>query len=116
MINSNCKLFSVGKPIKGVKIRIEKQDGEIGEILYNCEDMMGSYYKSELISRDLFIHSGDLGFIDDSGDLTILGRLENFNTINNKIDDLNKIKGIIYKINNDVFDNEPRKFFVRGSL
>jgi long-chain acyl-CoA synthetase len=98
MINSNCKLSSVGKPLKGVKIKIEKQDGEIGEILYNSEDMMVSYYKSEPISRDLFIHSGDLGFIDNSGDLTILGRKDSMIKINgrkvykNKIEDeLNKL-------------------------
>lgn len=89
----NCDISSVGKPLKGVTIKIEKYSEEnIGEIIYNSVDMMLGYYKNKIIPRDEFIHSGDLGFLDESGNLTIVGRKDSMIKINGRKVYKNKIE------------------------
>jgi long-chain acyl-CoA synthetase len=66
---------SVGKPLPGVEIKI----GEDGEILLRGANMMHGYFKNEEATRDTleadgWLHTGDLGYVDEDGFLFINGR------------------------------------------
>lgn len=75
---------STGKPIPGVQVSIVDADPEtgIGEI-YGCgPNVMRGYYNdeeatSEAITEDGWLATGDLGYIDDFGNLHIRGRSKN---------------------------------------
>jgi long-chain acyl-CoA synthetase len=66
---------SVGKALPGVEIKI----ADDGEILLRGSNMMHGYYKDEQATRDTlesdgWLHTGDLGYLDDDGFLFINGR------------------------------------------
>ncbi len=72
----------VGKPIVETKIVDEDGNevtrGEVGEIIYKGQTIMQGYYgdaaKTAAAMRDGWFHSGDLGYIDDDGDIRVLER------------------------------------------
>ncbi|WP_288956520.1 long-chain fatty acid--CoA ligase [uncultured Polaribacter sp.] len=74
MRNHNFKIGTVGKPLKGVIIKI----AEDGEILMKGDNIMMGYYKQpELTKKTIiegFLHTGDIGIIDDEGFLKITDR------------------------------------------
>lgn len=77
------KTGSVGKiiPEGEVKIADPNEDG-IGEILYKGPNVMLGYYEmpektAEVIDKDGWFHTGDLGFMDPEGWLYITGRKKN---------------------------------------
>jgi long-chain acyl-CoA synthetase len=65
---------SVGKPLPGVEAKI----GEDGEILLRGPNIFQGYYKNEDATRgtlaDGWLHTGDLGRIDEDGFLYVTGR------------------------------------------
>src|SRR5262245_35463435 len=73
------RIGSVGKPIRGVTIRIDSPNAEgIGEIWIKGPLLMKGYYHdphhtTEVMSGEWF-RSGDLGFIDSERNLKITGR------------------------------------------
>src|SRR3989454_10293277 len=73
------RIGTVGKPIRGVTVRIDSpNDGGIGEVWIRGPVVMKGYYRdpeqtSQAI-KDGWFHTGDLGFIDAGGHLTITGR------------------------------------------
>ncbi|UZP66180.1 AMP-binding protein [Desulfovibrio mangrovi] len=79
-----AKLYSIGKPLHGVEIRIMDKDpatGE-GEIAVKGPNVMREYYKAPEITKATFTAdgwflTGDLGKLDADGHLTIKGRLKN---------------------------------------
>ncbi|MBC7929403.1 MAG: AMP-binding protein, partial [Rubrivivax sp.] len=70
---------SVGKPLPGVEIRISDADASgIGEVIARGPNVMLGYYQNEgatqsaLVNR--WLHTGDLGRLDDDGNLYLVGR------------------------------------------
>lgn len=70
---------SVGKPLPGVEIKIDNPDENgVGEILARGQNVMLGYYKNEeatqSVLQDRWLRTGDLGKIDEEGNLYIVGR------------------------------------------
>ena len=72
--NNSLKIGTVGKPLKGVEIKI----ADDGEILMKGHCVMQGYYKREDLTaetiKDGYLHSGDIGEIDSEGFLKITDR------------------------------------------
>ena len=77
--NSNTpdaqKIGTVGRPIPGCTIRI----AEDGEVLFKGPMVFEGYWNNpgatkEMIDQDGWLHTGDLGALDDEGFLAITGR------------------------------------------
>lgn len=81
------KIGSVGKPIPGVEIDIldkngvPVKNGEKGEIVVRGNNVMKGYYKHQDKTEQTIIngwlHTGDIGRVDEEGYLYIVGRIKN---------------------------------------
>jgi long-chain acyl-CoA synthetase len=71
---NNFRFGSVGKPQKGVEVRI----ADDGEVLIKGPNIFQGYYKNEEATdetlEDGWLHTGDLGRLDEDGFLYITGR------------------------------------------
>ncbi|HEV2762869.1 MAG TPA: AMP-binding protein, partial [Pyrinomonadaceae bacterium] len=70
---------SVGRPVPGVEIKIsEPGEGGIGEVLARGANVMLGYYRDEEATRAVlqnrWLRTGDLGRLDDEGNLYLVGR------------------------------------------
>jgi acyl-CoA synthetase (AMP-forming)/AMP-acid ligase II len=80
-------LVSVGHPFTGVDVKILKDEkvaksGEIGEILIKSQANTSGYFNNPIETQSLFwndgyLHSGDLGYVNQEGCLFIVGRKKN---------------------------------------
>ncbi|NQU14089.1 MAG: long-chain-fatty-acid--CoA ligase [Desulfobacteraceae bacterium] len=78
------KMASVGKPFANIEIRLVDDEGndvasgEVGEILARGPSIMEGYYKEPEVSagtlKDGWLHTGDLGRVDEEGFLYIVDR------------------------------------------
>ncbi len=72
------KRNSVGRPVPGIEVRIE---GEEGEILVKGPNVMKGYYKdpeaTEAVFKEGYFATGDIGYVDRDGYIYISGRLKN---------------------------------------
>lgn len=75
---------STGKPIPGVEVKIVHPDPEtgIGEIIVCGANVMRGYYSDEeatevVLTKDRWLSTGDLGYIDRKGNLHVCGRSKN---------------------------------------
>jgi long-chain acyl-CoA synthetase len=71
---NNFRFGSVGKPQQGVEVKI----ADDGEVLIKGPNIFQGYYKNEDATREAlengWLHTGDLGRLDDDGFLYITGR------------------------------------------
>ncbi len=81
---------STGKPIPGVEVKIANPDQEtgIGEITVCGANVMRGYYNDEeateaVLTKDGWLSTGDLGFIDKQGNLHVCGRSKNVIVLSN---------------------------------
>src|SRR5881394_1710751 len=70
---------TVGKSLPGVEIRIADPDGSgVGEVIARGPNVMLGYFGNEEATRDALVdrllYTGDLGRIDDEGNLYLVGR------------------------------------------
>ncbi len=73
---------SVGRPMVETRVVDEQNNdvpqGQIGEIIYKSQTTMKGYYKDEKktseVMRDGWFYSGDLGYLDESGEIRIVER------------------------------------------
>jgi acyl-CoA synthetase (AMP-forming)/AMP-acid ligase II len=72
-----AKPTSSGKPFETCELRIEHEGGDVGEILIRTPSAMTGYFgisNDNTIDFNGWIHSGDLGRIDNEGYLHVTGR------------------------------------------
>ena len=78
---------TVEKPLEGIDIKIQYPvihepcpAGTTGEILIQGHELMCSYYKvppeEQPFDEEGYLHTGDLGFLDDEGYLHFAGRIK----------------------------------------
>ncbi|MFL9843649.1 AMP-dependent synthetase/ligase [Flavobacterium rhizosphaerae] len=74
MRNHGFKIGTVGKPLKGVEVKIAQD----GEILTKSDSVMMGYYndpeKTAEVMTNGYFHTGDIGEVDDEGFLKITDR------------------------------------------
>jgi acyl-CoA synthetase (AMP-forming)/AMP-acid ligase II len=76
------RLESAGRPLPGVEIRIdcegrETRPGDIGEVLVRGAQVSGDYLEQQSVRDDSgWMHTGDVGFLDDDGYLFVVGRAD----------------------------------------
>lgn len=78
----HINIESTGVAVPGVQIKIDNPNDEgVGEILAKGENIMLGYYNdpesTAEVFRDGWFCTGDLGYIDENGDLFIKGRIKN---------------------------------------
>jgi len=74
---------TVGRPLEGVEVKI----ADSGEVLYRSPGVFKEYYKNPEATAaaktpDGWVHSGDAGFFDDSGQLKIIDRAKDVGHLN----------------------------------
>lgn len=70
---------SVGRPLPGVEVRIAEPDASgVGEVIARGPNVMLGYYADESATRNALVerwlYTGDLGKLDDDGNLYLVGR------------------------------------------
>ncbi len=70
---------SVGKPLPGIEVKIDSPDENgVGEVLARGQNIMLGYYNNEeateAVLQDRWLKTGDLGKLDEDGNLYIVGR------------------------------------------
>jgi long-chain acyl-CoA synthetase len=75
------RIGSAGKIVDTMEVKIDSNDpfNEVGEIMVRGENVMMGYYKNdeathEVIDKDGWLHTGDLGVIDKDNFIYIKGR------------------------------------------
>jgi len=76
-------VVSCGKALDGIDLYIEKEGkSSSGEIMVKSPSLMSGYYKNEeetrlTLTENGYLRTGDIGYLDDEGDLFIIGRKKN---------------------------------------
>src|SRR6201988_4399065 len=70
---------TVGKPLPGVEVKIVEPDSSgVGEVIARGPNVMLGYYEDEAATKktlvERWLYTGDLGRVDDDGNLFLVGR------------------------------------------
>jgi long-chain acyl-CoA synthetase len=70
---------SVGQPLAGVELKVDGPDANgVGEVIARGRNVMAGYWNDEdatrAVLRDGWFHTGDLGRLDEDGNLYLVGR------------------------------------------
>ncbi|MFF4257600.1 AMP-binding protein [Streptomyces sp. NPDC001663] len=95
-----AEFASVGRPVRGLRIRIAAQDGEVGEVQLTGPMITGGYWNNEeatqaAFTADGWFRTGDLGRLDGER-LTLVGRSKDsiiVNGVNYHSHDLESVLG-----------------------
>lgn len=75
------KIGASGRPVDTLEVTIDSSNPqkEVGEIILRGDNVMLGYYKNpkatdEMIDKDGWMHTGDLGYMDAEGNIFIKGR------------------------------------------
>jgi long-chain acyl-CoA synthetase len=73
--------IGVGKPLPGIEVRIDRPDARgVGEIVARGANVMAGYtndeHTREAVDEAGWLHTGDLGRMDEKGRLEVVGRLK----------------------------------------
>jgi len=81
------KKGSVGKCLEHITVKVVQEDGTVclpgekGEIIVSGRNVMKGYYRDKKLTettlRDGWLHTGDIGYLDEEGYIYITGRLKN---------------------------------------
>ena len=84
-----ARLASVGRPFAGIEVRVTDADdqplpaGEVGEVLVRGPTVMAGYLNNPEATmqtlRNGWLHTGDVGFLDEEGFLTLRDRSKDLN-------------------------------------
>ena len=94
--SSNIKMHSVGRPLKGVEVRIAAD----GEICVRGELVMHGYWQNDeetaRVLKDGWLHTGDIGHLDDDGHIVITDRKKDI-IVNDKGDNVapQRVEGML---------------------
>jgi long-chain acyl-CoA synthetase len=82
--SAEIKFGSSGKSVDTLEVKIDSPDPQKipGEIIIRGDNVMIGYYKNEkatdeIIDKEGWLHSGDMGIIDSEGNIFIKGRSKN---------------------------------------
>lgn len=99
---------SVGKLSQGLSLKIIDENGrnlgfnERGEICLKCSYPIQGYYRNEEANKtaiiDGWFHTGDVGYVDESGELYVVDRIKDIIKFNNYQIDPSGIEKVIEKI------------------
>ncbi|AJE03264.1 AMP-dependent synthetase/ligase [Geobacter pickeringii] len=73
---------TAGRVLDGVEVKLENpNEDKVGEILVKGPNVMQGYYRNDRATAEVLVdgwyHTGDLGFLDGDGFLSICGRVKN---------------------------------------
>lgn len=94
--SANIKMHSVGRPLKGVEVRI----AEDGEICVRGELVMHGYWQNDeesaRVLKDGWLHTGDIGHLDADGHIVITDRKKDI-IVNDKGDNVapQRVEGML---------------------
>lgn len=100
---------SVGRPIPGVKVRVENYEtgeecgiGAIGKILVQGDCVMKGYFddfeQTSLAIRHGWYDTGDMGWMDEDGYLWHVGRLKRFLKVGGEMVSLVKVEDVLERL------------------
>ena len=131
------RLSSIGRPMSDIEMKVIDEDGrdlpegEVGEIVARGPRVMAGYWKDEektskTIDKDGWVHTGDMGYVDEAGYFFLSGRatdmiirggenispeeIEGVLLSNSKIEDV-----AVIGVPHDVWGEEPKAIVILKS-
>ncbi len=102
------KAGSVGKPLKGVSVRIVDGDdmevprGTVGEIIVSGSNIMRGYWKKPKDTADVlkngWFFTGDLGYMDEDGNISIVDRKKDLILVKGMNVYPREVEELVYKV------------------
>jgi acyl-CoA synthetase (AMP-forming)/AMP-acid ligase II len=89
-----ARFYPVGIPVRDTRVEIRSDDDrplaarEVGEVVVSGTSMMRGYWRDPEATaaklRNGWLHTGDLGFLDEAGSLVLTGRASNVINVGNE--------------------------------